>query len=46
MIDAFAALPGFEADKAVAALGAAEGSVATVWRRAEPQGLAIPLRRT
>ncbi len=46
LIDAFAALPGFEADKAVAALGAAEGSVATVWRRAEPQGLAIPLRRT
>lgn len=46
LIDAFSALPGFEADKAVAALGAEEGSVATVWRRAEPPGLAIPLRRT
>lgn len=46
LIDAFSALPGFEADKAVAALGAAEGSVATIWRRAEPPGLAIPVRRT
>ena len=46
LIDAFSALPGFEAEKAVAALGAAEGSVATVWRRSEPAGLAIPFPRT
>ena len=46
LIDAFSALPGFEADKAIAALNASEGSVATVWRRAELPGLAIPLRRT
>ena len=46
LIDAFSALPGFEADKAIAALGADEGSVATVWRRAEPPGLAIPPGRT
>ena len=46
LIDAFAALPGFEADKAIAALGGTLGSVATVWRRAAPPGLAIPPRRT
>ncbi len=46
LIDAFAALPGFEPDKAIAALGGAGGSVATVWRRAPPPGLAIPLRPT
>ncbi len=46
LIDAFSALPGFEADKAVAALSAEEGSVATVWRRVAPPGLAIPLRPT
>lgn len=46
LIDAFSALPGFEANRALAALGADEGSVATVWRRAPPPGVAIPLRRT
>ena len=46
LVDAFSALPGFEADRAIAALGAEEGSVATVWRRSEPPGLAIPGART
>lgn len=46
LIDAFSALPGFEARRAIAALDGEEGSVTTVWRRAEPPGLAIPPRRT
>ena len=46
LIDAFSALPGFEPQKALAALHASEGSVATIWRRAEPVGLAIPAGRT
>lgn len=46
LIDAFSALPGFEARRAVAALDGEEGSVTTIWRRAPPPGLAIPPRRT
>ncbi len=46
LLDAFAALPGFEPQKALAALSAKEGSVTTVWRRSELAGLAIPAART
>lgn len=46
LIDAFSALPGFEARRAVAALEGDGGSVTTVWRRADPPGLAIPPQRT
>ena len=41
LIDAFSALPGFEPSKALAALNAPSGSVATIWRRRDPPGLAI-----
>ena len=46
LIDAFSALPGFEPQKAIGALRAPEGSVATIWRRTEPSGLAIAAGRT